>query len=205
MKRLCFAVVALLSVVAWAKEASETDLKRRRLYRQEASALESRRNELKERIRQMTEAAETLTVTAELMEGTRRYPPVERERISELHTYEDAQPVTLTKAAGEKATCARRWLTLEEGHTYRLTAEVKADSVKDTSIKFGLMVPMTTSSTRWPGASVGAGTFDWRVVSFDFTLPSGARSALLLYGLESGSGTVAFRNVSVSEVSRVLE
>lgn len=205
MKTVLLLALGLVATNLIAGEASETDLRRRNQLRREVAELEARRNALKGKIRTQLEAAETLTVTAELMEGARKLPPVARERLSELHSYEVDVPRTQTKTAAEKAQCVHRWLTLEETRRYRFTAEVKAEDVRETHVKFGLMVPQPSGKTLWPAASVGAGTFDWRLVTFDFEVPAGAGNALLLYGLESGSGKVSFRNVTVYEISRVLD
>lgn len=205
MKPLYLMMFAMLAAVVFAEEASESDISRRNRYRKEAAELEAKRNALKDRIRIELETAETLNVTAELMEGVRKFPPVERERLSEIREFEVGVPRTVRKAASDKSTCVHRWVTLDEGRRYRFAADVKAEDVKDTSVKFGLMVPMPNGKTKWPGCSVGSGTFDWRRITFDYEIPAGAGHVLLLYGLESGSGEVAFRDVSVFEISRVLE
>jgi len=205
MKRMLMLAVLALAAVVEGKEADEASIKRRNQCRREMTELVKRRNAYKESIRSQLEAAETLTVTAELMEGVRKFPPVERERQSELHVYEAGVARPICKAADEKANCVHRWLTLEEGHRYRFIAEVRAENVTDTSIKFGLMVPKPDGKTQWPSASVGSGSFDWRTVSFDYLMPAGSVSALLLYGLEGGAGKVEFRDVTVYELSRVLE
>jgi len=205
MKRIFLVLFSLSAVFALAEEASEEDIRRRNRGRREAAELEAKRNELKDRIRQSLETAETLNVTAELMEGVRKFPPVERERLSEVCVFEAGLAKAIDKKPEEKAACVHRWMTLDEGRRYRFVAEAKAEDVKDTSIKFGLMVHQPSGQTLWPSASVGSGTFDWRQVSFDFTMPAGAASVLLLYGLEGGSGHVEFRDVTVYEISRTLE
>jgi len=205
MKRIVVLTVLAAVAVAFAKEADEATLRQRNQSRREMAELERKRNAIKESIRAQLEAAETLTVTAELMEGVRKFPPSERERQSELHVFEAGVARSVVKAAGEKSNCVHRWLTLGEGHRYRFRADVRAEDVKGTEIKFGLMVPSPDGKTRWPSASVGSGSFEWRTVSFDYLMPAGSNSALLLYGLEGGSGRVEFRDVTVSELSRVLE
>ena len=198
-------MVMLAASALRAGEASEAEIARRNRLCREAAECEAERNALKERIRADREAAWTLGVTAELMEGVRESPPVERERLVDLHRFESGTERVVTKAAADKANCVHRWLTLQEGRRYRFRAEAKAEDVRDASVKFGLMVSVPWQKTQWPDCKVGSGTFDWRGISFDYEVPAGAGSVLLFYGLESGSGRVSFRNVVVSEISRVLE
>jgi len=205
MKRIMLWAVLAAATVSFAKEADENMLRQRNASRREITELEKRRNALKESIRAQLEAAETLTITAELMEGARKFPPVERERQSEIRAFEAGVSKTVEKAAGDKSNCVHRWMTLDEGRRYRFRAEVRAEDVKGADIKFGLMVPRPSGSSDWPSASVGSGSFEWRLVSFDYLMPSGSSSVLLLYGLEGGSGKVEFRDVTVSELSRTLE
>lgn len=205
MKTLVLVMLSLVALATFAGEASEADIRRRNRSRKEAAELEAKRNALKEKIRRQLDAAETLTVTAELMEGARKFPPVERERLSEIRVFEPGLAKAVVKTAAEKSKCVQRWMTLDEGRRYRFVAEAKAEDVEGTSVKFGLMVSLPSGKVLWPAASVGSGTFDWRQVSFDFEMPSGAASVLLLYGLESGSGRVEFRDVTVYELSRALE
>lgn len=205
MKTVCLLSLLLLTTSATAEEASEADVQRRKECSAEASRLEAKRNALKDSIRSRLRTAETLNAVADLMEGKRQSSPVEDERLSVVRTFETDVPKSIVKSKEDKATCVHRWMTLDEGRRYRFTAEVRAEDVKGVNVKFGLMVPQRSGKTLWPSASVGTGSFDWRTVSFDFEIPSGAGNVLLLYGLEGGTGKVEFRNVTVCEVSQVLK
>ena len=202
MKILVMAFVMLSALASAAGEASEADVRRRNDSLREAAELEAKRNAIKECIRHDLEAAETLVTTAELMEGVRKTPPREVERLSEKFAYETDEPKTFVKTESDKRMCTHRWIKLDEGRHYRFRAEVRAEDVKGTVVKFGLMVPRPDGDTRWAVADIGAGTFDWRPVTFDYTMPVGSSSALFLYGLEAGSGTAGFRNVTVCEVTQ---
>ena len=206
MRTALMLMAALALAAARGEMASESDIRKRNRSRREMAELVARRNALKERIRLAEVTAETLNVTAELMEGVRKFPPQEREHLSELRSFEAGAPKAIAKGEKDASACVHRWLTLSEGRRYRFFAGVRAEDVQGTNVKFGLMVPMPNNGpTQWPSASVGSGTFDWRDVSFDYDLPAGVTSVLLLYGLESGSGKVEFRDVTVMEVSRVFE
>ena len=174
---------------------------RRDAYRRQAAELEAKGNAIKDRIRQSLKSVEAMTLRAEMLEGVRKFAPRVRERLSELHAYEEGE----AKVVAGPGPCLRRELMLESGCRYRVTAQVKADGVKGTAVVLRLHAPFADGSALQASADIGAGTFDWRPVAFDFEAPSGVGLSSLEYGLEGGTGTASFRDVTVYSVARTLE
>lgn len=174
---------------------------RRDAYRRQAAELETKCNAIKDRIRQSLRSTETMTIRAELLEGVLKFAPHVRERLSELHAYEEGSAKVVTGPGP----CLKRELMLESGCRYRVTAQVKAENVKGTSVVLRLHAPFADGSAVQASADIGSGTFDWRSVAFDFEAPAGVGLSSLLYGFEGGTGTASFRDVTVYSVARTLE
>lgn len=191
----------ILAPVRGAAVAEDPNAARRDTYRRQAAELEAKCNAIKDRIRRSQKSAETMTLRAEMLEGVRKFAPRVRERLSELHAYEEGEAKVVTGPGP----CLRRELMLEAGCRYRVTAQVKAENVKGASIVLRLHAPFADGSALQAAADIGAGSFDWRSVSFDFEAPSGVGLSALEYGLESGTGSASFRDVTVYSVAHTLE
>ena len=187
--------------VRGAAVAEDPNAARRDTYRRQAAELEAKCNAIKDRIRRNQKLVEKMTLRAEMLEGVRKFAPSVRERQSELHAYEEGEAKVVTGPGP----CIRRELMLESGCRYRVTAQVKAENVKGTSIVLRLHAPCADGSALQASADIGAGTFDWRSVAFDFEAPSGVGLSSLEYGLESGTGSASFRDVTVYSVAHTLE
>lgn len=193
----------LLALVgAWACGAEEALVARNRALQKDVAELRTRVNGLADACVRMERTIEVLGVTRDLMSGRLRTPPKRVERTTRVAAFETEAPRVLTKTSDAKRAIEMRWLkTLQPGTKYRCTCEMKAQNVKGCEhIKFGGFVPVKGGPTQWPAAAVGAGTFDWRTIAFDYVLPSGG-TFCLVYGLEAGTGTVWVRNVTVDEVA----
>ncbi len=86
-----------------------------------------------------------------------------------------------------------------QGYLVRGSAQVRAENVSSrpnpwNGIKCMLALEMPDRKL-WPQAEIGTGTFDWRQVSFTVRVPTNARSARLLLGLEQVTGRVWFDDV----------
>ncbi|NMA46878.1 MAG: hypothetical protein GX945_09990 [Lentisphaerae bacterium] len=162
-------------------------------------------DELRRRAQELSEKAAVLQETADRVAGLKQGLPemtVTYTTVAEF--YQDAELLLENHDEKQQHTVWKKWLTLEEGGKYRFRAQVKSDDVKNVrNIKFGLMIPVAGAKTQWPAASLGAGTFPWRDVSFTTTLPFGSKgSALLICGMEgNGIGKVTFRNIVVERIS----
>lgn len=55
--------------------------------------------------------------------------------------------------------------------------------------------------SQWPDAPIGAGTFDWKEVSFTVPAPRGMTNAFLALGLQGSTGAIYFRDVRVDALS----
>ena len=181
--------------------ADDPNVVRRDAYRRQAAELEAKCYALRDQIRANLRAAEAMTLRAEMIEGVRKVAPSVRERLCELRAYEEDEPKIVTGPGP----CVKREIMLEEGLRYRVTAQVKAEDVRGTVIILSLQAPFADGSAFETAADVGAGTFDWRTVAFDFEAPAGVGLSSLRYGLDGGSGEVSFREVTVYSVSRTLE
>jgi hypothetical protein len=55
--------------------------------------------------------------------------------------------------------------------------------------------------SRWPGASIGCGTFDWKPVRFEVDVPDGVSGVFLAFGLQGTTGVIYFRDVKVEAMA----
>lgn len=86
------------------------------------------------------------------------------------------------------------------GYLVRGTAMVRAERVSArpnpwNGIKCMLAIE-TPERSLWPQADIGTDTFDWRRVAFTVRVPTNARSARLVLGLEQVAGRVWFDDVT---------
>lgn len=205
MKRLRMIVggLALLCCFSARTESSEALWNECRRLEKEAVALRMRVNELTDDYMGCEKSAEILDVTGELMTGKRLVPPSGARRFVPVAAFETNAVKVLDNTATGKQMVEIKFLgqSLKAGTEYRFSCKMKAENVKGSeNIKFGGYITFASGAeTQWPAASVGAGTFDWTEVSFDYVLPTGANVGIL-YGLESGVGRVSVRDVTVSEI-----
>jgi len=196
-------VVVVLAMAAVADEANEL-YERNKELRRDVAALRTEVNALADECVRLEKTAETLTLTAELMDGRRRtLPKLVEEIVETVAEFETDVERAIVVPEGGKRSVVHRWLgdKVRPGSKYRFECMMKAEDVKGCEhIKFGGFVGVTGGSTQWPSSSVGAGTFDWRKVSFDYLVPAGGRFTLL-YGIESGYGKVWVKDVKVFRIS----
>jgi len=173
---------------------------------QEAAELRARVNALSDECARRTRTAHVLDVTCDLMTGARAVPPRRVERLVPVAAFETDAPCVLEVKPGAKPQVVHRWPKgLKDGARYRFSCRMKAEGVTGCEhVKFGGFVGLANGKKAWPSASTGAGTFDWRTVTFDYTLPSGA-GFCLLYGIEAGHGKVEIRDVRIEEVTETEE
>lgn len=202
-----FACMAILTVGAVV--AGETDglYERNKELKRTVAEMRAEVNALSDECVRLEQTAETLKFTADLMGGKRRTLPKLVETVETVAEFETATERFIEVPEGGKRDVVMHWIgeKVKPGSTYRFECMMKAEDVKGCeNIKFGGFVPVKGGSTKWPGASVGAGTFDWRKVSFDYLVPAGANFCLI-YGIESGHGKVWIKDVKVSLLSEHLE
>ena len=195
-------LLALVSFVpcVHAEQATEEEWALRDRLRQEVRDMELRRNALVDQIRIREEAAETLSTAALLMTGEMESPPAPAEESLVLcAAYETENPCVLV--GNGKHNCRHLWMNLREGARYRCLASVRAEDVRGVKgVKFGMMLARADGQRDWPSARLGAGTYDWMDVAFEFAAPAGCRKGMLLYGLEGGEGRVEFKDVRIMEI-----
>ncbi len=167
----------------------------------EAKALQKQVADVRENARRLEGRREALSVTADLMSGRRDTPPVKRLVETPVLNL-CAEPVTLDNRADGKKQIWEKWLTLEGGKSYRVSAKLAISEIKGTTnFKFGMMVTVPGKPTSWPDAFVGGQPFAEKEISFDYFAPQDSGN-LLLIGFESGTGVATFRDVRVSELAR---
>lgn len=197
-------IVALIAMIAFCGVAAEGDAlyERNKALRKEVAELRLKVNAAEDECVRLEKSVKTLDTTRELMTGKRKTPPKMVEKMVQIAAFHDngEEKSFVRTDAGEKA-IEMHWLSgMKVGAKYRCECLMAAEDVKGCKhIKFGAMVGVPGQTTQWPAASVGAGTFQWRKVSFDYVFPSGA-SFCLLYGIESGTGKVTVKDVKVFEV-----
>lgn len=86
------------------------------------------------------------------------------------------------------------------GYLVRGSARVRAEGVSARPNPWNgikCMLALETPDRKlWPQAEIGTGTFDWRRVAFTVRVPTNARSARLVLGLEQVTGKVWFDDVT---------
>ena len=168
----------------------------------EVAELRARVNGLENDCARLAKTARVLDTTCDLMTGRLSAPPEIREKAEIVCRFETDTALEIDNTATGKRSVTNRWLAdVKSGTKYRFSCEMKSDGVTGgNGVKFGAFVPVEGGKTQWPSASVGTSRFDWRRISFDYVMPVGARFCLL-YGLESGTGKVLVRNVTVEAIS----
>ena len=112
--------------------------------------------------------------------------------------------VEVAADAAKRTAFAEMSLPVERmrGCTILLSARIKAENVSAkpqswNGIKF--MAPYTAGGSRsHPQAEIGTGTFDWRRVTWQASVPADAEKMVLLLGLENVTGRVWFDDVRVT-------
>lgn len=197
---LSAACLGVSLLAANAKDANDGLWLRNRKLTQEAESLRRQVNGMADDCRRRESAAETLRTTAAVLLGQRK-PPQRAEELVPVLELEPGEGRVLRRDGDAGKAVVEQWLSqVRPGVRYRFSAEIRTEDVKGCeSVKFGGLVKFASDRLDWPGALVGAGTFDWRPVSFDYTMSHGG-SFCLLYGIEKGTGCMWIRNVRVSEV-----
>jgi hypothetical protein len=188
----------LAALAAFAASSPEQELNTR--LRAEKNALRTREAELSNECERLERSIRIEKTVAELMTGERAEPPSAKPRWRLLHAYETNAPCFFDATPGNQKN-RDIWLKLAPGRTYRCEADVKCENLVGTrNLKFGAYAPVAGASPNWPSANVGAGTFDWTPVAFEYAVPHGG-GFMLSYGPGGGTGKVWFRNVKVYEKS----
>ncbi len=94
------------------------------------------------------------------------------------------------------------------GKRLRFSVEVKAENIRPvgdtkTGGKFMVSIP-AGKETYYPQSNPATGTYDWKTYSFDFTIPTDAKSLNFALGLERGNGKILFRNLKVEILDTML-
>ncbi|MBI4979039.1 MAG: hypothetical protein HZC28_16285 [Spirochaetes bacterium] len=189
IKNILFAVLA--ASLCMANElASNAALKK------DVETREARYNEIREQNRLLKETSETLLETALRVSGSNRNENVKTEPVLVMRLYTDEPVMAEKKEAGQKAIVQKWYTVTQDGKRYRFTAMVKGEGITGRA-KFGLMYT-SGGKTIWPAANIGIGSFEWKQVSFETSIPFGVKSYLLLMGIEgSDTGTIWFKDVAV--------
>lgn len=195
-----------MASVAGAGEA-DTLYERNKELKRRVAAARTEVNALSDECVRLERTAETLALTAELMDGRRRNLPKLVEKIETVAAFETDSERLIEVPPGGKRNVVHRWIgeRVKPGSKYRFECLMKAEDVKGCEhVKFGGFVAVKGGKTQWPSASIGAGTFGWRRVSFDYLVPAGGNFCLV-YGIESGSGKVWVKDVKAFRVLERLE
>jgi len=197
---LSLAAVCAAFLTAGAEESGDELWRRNRELTRQAEELRRRVNKASDECLRLERTAETQRTTAAVVLG-QRPPPQRAEELSTVLEFETGEGCLLTRGGDGGKAVVERWLSqVRPGVRYRFSAEIRTEDVKGCeSVKFGGLVKFPNERLDWPGALVGAGTLDWRPVSFDYTMANGG-AFCLLYGIEKGEGRMRVRNVRVSEV-----
>ncbi|HBE02073.1 MAG: hypothetical protein A2096_14540 [Spirochaetes bacterium GWF1_41_5] len=93
------------------------------------------------------------------------------------------------------------------GRTVKISAMIKAENVSDkpkphNGIKFMLSVTDAEGRKDYPQAAIVTGTFDWKKVTFTYTVHEMTVVATLVCGLDSVSGKVLFDDVKIEDITK---
>lgn len=95
------------------------------------------------------------------------------------------------------------------GKKYLAEVEIKSENLKITNpnqkphisnIRFNFYIKDEAGKQYYPGAKVGAGTFDWNKFSFTFEMPLSTKNLWVCLGLRDATGKVSFRNLVIKEI-----
>lgn len=199
-KILCACCAAVVSAAVGAA-LTEVDVKSTE---EEAKRISAELAALRQENRMLEVRREALATTAELIAGERKSPPKPVVEEVEVRRPFGAGRVLDNRASGEPLV-AKEWLKQLHPGRYRAKARLTLKEAKDLrNFKFGCMIPVPGSGTRWPAALVGGTPFAEREMSFDFDVPPDS-CVLLLIGFESGTGLAEFRDVRICELKETLK
>lgn len=128
-------------------------------------------------------------------------------KFAAVETLGDGKPALVINSDGKTGAVVLLWLKTDDvaGGKVKFSVLAKAEDISKPAAahlggKFGLMMKDGNGKTQWPAASVGGGSFDWKLLSFTVDIPYGVQSVAVMLGIQGCSGRILFRSLKAEAV-----
>ena len=128
-------------------------------------------------------------------------------KFAAVETLGDGKPALVINSDGKTGAVVLLWLKTDDvaGGEVKFSVLAKAEDISKPAAahlggKFGLMMKDGNGKTQWPAASVGGGSFDWKLLCFTVDIPYGVQSVAVMLGIQGCSGRILFRSLKAEAV-----